>query len=197
MQVEIEERLKIINPDKVSISLELAGLGSRALASILDSLIKAMVMIIVGILGVVFFALGDRLASLEEAATGWTVALFLIFTVLFLAGYGALFELVWNGQTPGKRWSKIRVVMENGQGVTVMAVMIRNILRLVDSLPANYLLGGTLVFFSSKNQRLGDLLAGTVVIREQKMDIHHLSPALPAELNGRGDVESLLDLQRG
>lgn len=80
--------------------------------------------------------------------------------------YFIFFEAIWNGQTPGKRVIKLRVVQDSGSSATFLQVLIRNILRVIDSLPTLYAIGILSVLLNKKNQRLGDVAAGTVVIRE-------------------------------
>ncbi len=95
-----------------------------------------------------------------------------VFFVQF--GYDVLFETLASGRTPGKRWTGLRVVKKGGTPVGFVASALRNILRIVDSLPGFYLVGILSVLFTANNQRLGDLAAGTLVVRERRQ-----STALP------------------
>ena len=88
------------------------------------------------------------------------------FSLLFV--YPLAFELAAGGRTPGKRWSSLRVVCDNGSPVTFRASALRNLLRLVDMLPGLYLVGAIAIFATRSNQRLGDLAAGTIVVREPR-----------------------------
>jgi len=94
----------------------------------------------------------------------------LYYVAIFLItwGYHLIFELIWNGQTPGKRRAGIRVIQADGLPVTVSGILIRNILRLFDFLPVGYGVGMIMLFATKRTQRLGDLAARTVVIREQR-----------------------------
>ena len=98
------------------------------------------------------------------------------FALLF--GYHLAFELAAAGRTPGKRWSSLRVVCDDGSPVTFRASALRNLVRLVDFLPGLYLVGTIAIFATRHNQRLGDLAAGTIVVREPRAAVP--APALPA-----------------
>ena len=92
------------------------------------------------------------------------ISLFLIF-----AGYFILFEWLWNGQTPGKRWLKLRVIRDDGRPLTLWEAIARNLLRIADAAPGFvlpvYSVGLIVIFLSGRDQRLGDMFAGTVVVR--------------------------------
>ena len=81
-------------------------------------------------------------------------------------GYFALFEGLWHGQTPGKRVAKIRVIQQSGRAITIFESLSRNLVRVVDFLPAFYVVGTISIFITKRNQRLGDLVAGTLVVHE-------------------------------
>lgn len=152
--MKFEDTTKVDSPEGVQLELTLAGLGTRMIAQMLDWLIK---------LGV---GLG-LLLLLEPSRLGSTVLLVSLTLVSFF-GYELFFETIWSGRTPGKRASRVRVVMADGSPVTFTAALVRSLLRIVDFLPTLYGLGAILVFVTSKNQRLGDLAAGTIVVREPK-----------------------------
>ena len=86
---------------------------------------------------------------------------------LLYYGYFAAFEALWGGQTPGKRAVGLRVISVTGQPITTFDALLRNLLRIVDQMPGIYAVGVLSIFFTSRNQRLGDLVAGTVVVQEQ------------------------------
>jgi len=154
MLMKFEDTTKVDSPEGVQLELTLAGLGTRMIAQMLDWLIK---------LGV---GLG-LLLLLEPSRLGSTLLLVSLTLVSFF-GYELFFETIWSGRTPGKRASRVRVVMADGSPVTFTAALVRSLLRIVDFLPTLYGLGAILVFVTSKNQRLGDLAAGTIVVREPK-----------------------------
>ena len=167
------DRLDLVTPEGVTLQLELAGLGSRGLAAILDLLIQGAILIGVAIVAV---NLDGTLAFLV-----FTLA----FPVLFF-GYPVLFELLMSGQTPGKAAMKLRVVRQDGGPVGVASSVLRNFVRIIDFLPWFYGVGGIAVFATTKNQRLGDIAAGTLVIREPSERPQAFNPG---PLAGRWDLD--------
>lgn len=147
--------LRIRTPEGIEFALPLAGPVTRALALSLD--VACVIAISTGIGSVV------RLLSLvsRDAASALSIAVYFVVSI----GYGITTEWLWRGQTLGKRLLKLRVVDASGLRLTLPQVVVRNLLRPVDSLPAAYLVGGLASFLSSRAQRLGDLAANTVVIR--------------------------------
>lgn len=151
--------MRISTPEGVDVELTLAGIGSRFIAALFDFVIEFAVILAAGfLLGVVG---GD--------GSGWANAAFAIIFFLVFFGYDVLFEVRSRGRTPGKRWTGLRVVRTGGQPVTFVPSSIRNVLRLVDMLPAPplYAVGMVSIFVTGKNQRLGDLAGGTLVVRER------------------------------
>lgn len=154
-------------PESVSVGLSVAGVGSRFVAGLLDVLILLAVLIAFGIV------IAVSTAILGAGTTGGYIALALgtLVTSVVFFGYFVFFEIVWNGQTPGKRATGLRVIMASGYPVTPFAVLVRNVLRLVDALPGFYALGFYTVgivtmLVDKRSRRLGDLAAGTMVIKE-------------------------------
>jgi uncharacterized RDD family membrane protein YckC len=154
--VEYEERLKLRTPEGVDLELVLAGMGSRMLAGMFDFTTQAL-------LALGYFLVASAL-GLDEALTaaGWAIAVFLI-----LFGYDVAFEVLARGRTPGKRIVGLRVMRARGEPVNLVTSAIRNVLRIVDILPSLYAIGVVAIFVTKRNQRLGDLVAGTVVVRER------------------------------
>lgn len=153
-------------PEQIDVSLELAGLGSRFVAWVLDFLLLLGVWLSVGLILLVIVGLLGQNAA-ETAAPMLLVALGVVLFFATQQGYDIFFEVRHNGQTPGKRFAGIRVLREGGGPIDFRSSAIRNLLRVADMLPALYLLGGLLVLISGRNQRLGDLAAGTLVTRER------------------------------
>jgi len=154
----------IETPEHVELEQPLAGIGSRFLAGFVDTLI------IVGILLVIFLVSTLSLTPDPfSEANDWMIAFMIVFMFLVFWGYHVYFEYRMNGQTPGKKAVKIRVVKEGGMPMTFSDVVVRNLLRLVDGLPL-YPIAGVAMFVTKKCQRLGDLAAGTVVVSEQVSD---------------------------
>jgi uncharacterized RDD family membrane protein YckC len=159
--MEFEDRLTIATPEGVDLELTLAGVGSRFASALIDYLIQLLILIALAVaLGVGF---GVDSESGGYAAAAWIVAAFIIFVT-----YDVAFEVLASGRTPGKRLNGLRVVRESGAPVTFTASAVRNILRLIDILPGTYLVGIGSILLSSRNQRLGDHAAGTLVVRERR-----------------------------
>ncbi len=148
----------------MSLHLTLAGIGSRFLAMAVDSLIQVaagiFLVVVLGFLGVAGVFAGMRQSPL------WVLAALVFAAFLLLFGYFAAFEMAWNGQTPGKRVIGIRVVKDSGRPLTPAETIGRNLLRIVDQLPALYAVGVLVALLNARNKRLGDFIAGSIVIRE-------------------------------
>ncbi len=162
-----EDQLDIKTPEYVSIQFQIAGLGSRAAAFIIDQLLLWVVNIIT-IVGLLFIYNGMESMQffLMDSSIPLAVTLILLFIVNW--GYFFVFEFFSGGRTIGKKVVGIRVIQENGHSITLLSSFIRNIIRLIDSLPTAYLLGMIMIFFHSKHKRLGDLVAGTIVVHERR-----------------------------
>lgn len=147
--------------------LELAGVGSRSAAVMLDTMIVTVALVVLGLL-----ANGLGLGESGSALAGWALAILILLSFLTFFGYFALFEALNGGRTPGKQALGIRVVMQTGHPVTTAAAVVRNLVRLLDCyfplLP--FLPGLLMIFVHSRNQRLGDLAAGTIVVRDRPLD---------------------------
>src|SRR5205809_1028494 len=110
---------------------------------------------------------GDYLTN----APKWVYAVLIIVVFLIINGYFAIFEWLWSGQTPGKRWLKLRVIREDGRPISFFEAMIRNLIRVIDFMvPPFYSVGLVSVFSTARDQRVGDLVAGTVVVRERESE---------------------------
>jgi uncharacterized RDD family membrane protein YckC len=107
-------------------------------------------------------------------------AIYAVVAFLFFWGYDVAFEVLASGRTPGKRWNGLRVVRSEGQPIGFLASATRNLLRLIDWLPSLYLVGMVSIFVTGRNQRLGDIVAGTVVVREHRAGIESPRKVVPA-----------------
>ncbi len=154
--------MRIETPEGVDLELALAGLGSRFVAALLDALIRLVLLGALALLLVGASAFADA-----PLGGGYGVAVFLVAAFLLVFGYDILFEVLASGRTPGKRWSGIRVVLVDGRPVGFVASTVRNLVRIVDFLPSSYVIGSAAILATRRNQRLGDLAAGTVVVRER------------------------------
>jgi uncharacterized RDD family membrane protein YckC len=157
--VEYEDRITIATPEGVDLELTLAGVGSRFTSALVDLAIQLALLTAFGIL----FLVG--LESLGGGGLG--AALFLLLSFVLFAGYDIVFEVYASGRTPGKRLNGLRVVRDDGSPVQFLTSAVRNVLRLVDILPTLYLVGIVSILVTARNQRLGDLAAGTLVVRER------------------------------
>jgi uncharacterized RDD family membrane protein YckC len=177
------DNLTIETPEQTSLEFPLAGVGSRFLAMLADSVIQAVAVILLILL--IYYAIPTtRLASLMGPQ--WAFAFAIIALFLINSGYFAFFEAVWNGQTPGKRLAQIRVIKDDGRPISAFDSMARNLLRIVDELPTFYMIGIISVLCSKENKRLGDYVAGTVVVHEKT--IHDARPFLETRSDGSGPV---------
>jgi uncharacterized RDD family membrane protein YckC len=179
----IDDAYDLRTPEQIDIQYDLAGLGSRFMAIALDTLVQSIVFLALAAV----FGLGMALLSQSSrdlfgrdadflAVIGVAVAVLLIFLLTW--GYFLIFELIWSGQTPGKRWAGIRVLTTRGEPVTLVHVLVRNLLRLVDMLPTSYTIGIICILVTRRSQRLGDMVAGTVVVRERRAELPDTLPPL-------------------
>jgi uncharacterized RDD family membrane protein YckC len=170
-QTTVGEKLIIETPEQTSIEFPLAGIGSRFLALLIDSLIQVGAAIVLGLLfAALSFGLGGAGPGQSSAAAVWGVAIIIFGFFLLFYGYFILFEAIWNGQTPGKRLTHIRVIQDSGQPITAIDAVGRNLLRIIDQLPIAYGIGVLCAWTSPQSKRLGDYVAGTVVVHEKPLE---------------------------
>ena len=159
----------IETPENVELEQRLAGIGSRFIAGLVDNLL------IVGLFAVLFIILLLTSVDMRDVvrasgtASRWAVAMGIVAAFIIYWGYFVFFEMVTNGQSPGKKKAKLRVVKRGGGAITFTDVAIRSLLRAVDGLLL-YVVAGVVMFCTKRCQRLGDLAAGTVVISEDVPD---------------------------
>ncbi|HJV08369.1 MAG TPA: RDD family protein [Acidimicrobiales bacterium] len=166
-----EDRISVATPEGVTLEATLAGVGSRLAAGLIDQLLRwAIVLALIMVMA---------LLNGGETASGLAVAALVVALFLVQFAYDVLFETLASGRTPGKRWTGLRVVKLGGAPVGFLASALRNLVRIVDALPGFYLVGIIAVMFTKHNQRLGDLAAGTVVVRDRKQ-VTALPEARPA-----------------
>jgi uncharacterized RDD family membrane protein YckC len=171
--VEYEDQISIATPEGLALTLTLAGLGSRAIALMLDWCIRIPILAIVAVV-----TWGSTIGAIVEIITA--------FLVIYV--YDVLFEAYGGGRTPGKRLTSLRVMHTDGRPEGLGTAAVRNIVRLVDFLPSVYVIGCASIITTVKNQRLGDLAAGTIVVREPRAlkapkprkETHRAPPPRPA-----------------
>ncbi|MEP7288139.1 MAG: RDD family protein [Chloroflexota bacterium] len=180
--------LTIDTPENIELNAEIAGFGSRCIAAIVDYLILIVVGLIVAYL---YF----RALSQGFRGSSWAIATLVGIEFIIVTFYHLFFEFLWNGQTPGKRLFGLRVVQSDGLPLTTSGALIRNLLRLFDFLPLLYGIGLVALFATKQTQRLGDLAARTIVIRERQqlklenvkedftVTYHHISRTDPLPSN--------------
>jgi len=170
----LERNVSVRTPESIAFYYELAGLGSRFLAVAIDLIIQTVAAISILLIdvwaapgaGAIASALGMRSTTMEAIQ----VAIVVIIMFLLYFGYFVAFETLWNGQTPGKRLIGIRVVRDGGYPVTFMDSVIRNLIRIIEALLV-YVPSIISALASSQNKRLGDLAAGTIVVRDRAFEV--------------------------
>jgi uncharacterized RDD family membrane protein YckC len=181
----VDRTVDVRTPESIAFSYELAGLGSRFLALMVDQVIQigTLIAIFLGIILAasrvpnrhVVAAASDKVA--ESAAIALIVAI--VFIVMF--GYFIVFEALWNGQTPGKRLLGLRVVQDGGYPIDFGASLIRNLIRVGEQIVGYYILAAISALISPENKRLGDLAAGTIVVRDARLVEPRNLPQRPQE----------------
>lgn len=177
--MEYEDRVHIDTPEGVELDLMLAGLGSRFVATLIDGAFKLALVVAVGL------ALGLT-TSLDDGG-GLAMAFFFLALFGVTVLYDVLFETLASGRTPGKRLSGMRVVVQGGHPVTLLPSAVRNVLRLIDGPATGYAAGTIAILASKRNQRLGDMAAGTLVVRDAVVPAAARPPSRAAAVTGGGE----------
>ena len=187
----LDATLDVETPEQVVVSYTLAGIGTRGAAALIDLL---LLLILVGTLWYGTSSLPKLMPGLRDFGGGWLTAVIIIGQFVLIWGYFVAFEAIWDGQTPGKRLLGLRVVRNGGGGVDIGASAARNVIRVIDFLPLGYFVGMITIVANQRNQRLGDLVAGTIVVRERLL--RHQRPSARAsatELDGEVILATLDD----
>jgi uncharacterized RDD family membrane protein YckC len=160
----LDDELVIETPERVELHYVLANVGNRFLAAAIDHLIQAVTLVLILLVTGALTSWG-----LFDGLDTWAAALAVLAIFGTYWGYFVLFETLWNGQTPGKRIMRLRVVREDGRPVRFFEVFVRNLLRItVDFQPyPSYAVGVVAIIFSARSKRVGDFVAGTVVVKER------------------------------
>jgi uncharacterized RDD family membrane protein YckC len=180
--VTAPDQLSIETPEQIALEFPLAGVGSRFLALAVDVLLQMALGLML------LLAVGGTVSLLRPTGgAAWFGAIVIIGVFVIFYGYFMIFEALWNGQTPGKRLVGLRVLSVTGRPVHAGEAILRNLLRVVDSLPGVYAVGIVSVMVSARSQRLGDLAAGTVVVHEKGLTAPVMTvAALPAATGWTG-----------
>lgn len=166
----MSREVTIVTPENVTISYEVAGLGTRVSAQLVDLLLQALVLLVVGIIGALSIeglnsALPD--SKFVHFLMDFEAAVFIVFSFLVIAGYFMFYEGLRNGQTPGKRAMGIRVIKDGGSPVDMSASAIRNLIRIIELILGSYAVSVISILVSPSYKRIGDYAAGTIVVKER------------------------------
>lgn len=185
----LSEKYTIDTPENVTFGYEVAGIGSRFIGALIDTILLALSLlllniVLLGLLAAAGTLSGDLFSQMGGNALDWTsgvvLAIYALLNFLLFWGYYIIFELLWNGQTPGKRLANTRVVRMDGNPITFWENVIRNLVRIIDFMPSAYGVGLITMFCNRHARRLGDFAAGTIVIKElPKSDFDGASPHRP------------------
>lgn len=169
----MDRTLDIHTPESIAFRYELAGIGSRFLAVAIDLALQTAMLFLIS-WG--FYWLGTTAAKhvkhvprSGDLGTNIVIAILIAIVFMIFFGYFILFEAFWNGQTPGKKALGIRVVRDGGYPLDFTASLVRNLIRIGEMIFGFYAISSVAAVFSPMNKRIGDLAAGTVVVREAKM----------------------------
>jgi uncharacterized RDD family membrane protein YckC len=176
--VQLEDRITIATPEGIELQIVLAGAASRFIACVIDLLLQLVLILVAAI------------AALGLLGGGLGTALFAMASFAALYLYNVLFEVLASGRTPGKRATHLRVVRAHGTPVDLPASAIRNLLRFIDILPTAYIVGLASILITRHNQRLGDLAAGTLVIRDAARRKHSATSTAAEPTAAHGGLDS-------
>ncbi|HLJ28879.1 MAG TPA: RDD family protein [Candidatus Angelobacter sp.] len=162
------DKLTIDTPEQVHLEFVLADIGSRFMAVFADTVIQILAYLVLVIVDET--AMSGAMFSRLSGYQLWIKAAVIFLNFCIFWGYYAAFEALWNGQTPGKRWAGIRVIKETGRPINAFEALARNFLRIIDLLPLvpPYAVGIITMLLNPKNRRLGDFVAGTLVVHDRK-----------------------------
>lgn len=175
-----DEFLQIDTPENVVFGYEVAGIGSRFLAAMIDHLAIGVMQLIVALLALMILTGVGAMSDMDNLSA-WVIGGLGLISFVLLWGYYIVFEALWNGQTPGKRLLKLRVIRVDGTPITLVEALVRNLTRLIDFLPITYGIGIVTMFINQQSRRLGDLAAGTLVVFERpEITLESLRTPAPA-----------------
>jgi len=173
------DALHLTTADGMDISLEVAGVGSRSYAFVADWHIRVL-FVLAWFAAMLLFPDDSGLESYFEwldSSASWVAYVVLLPPALVYFLYHPVLEILMRGRTPGKRLAGVRIVTSDGRTPGIEALLVRNLLRLVDSLPGFYLVGLVAALATSRHVRIGDLAAGTMLVHESKVSSESLQTA--------------------
>ncbi len=175
MELSPTDQFVVETPENIRFGYDVADIGSRFLAILIDTLIQGVIYILFAIASLV---LGNGLSQMDlpRWLVDAAVILFLLALFLIQFGYFLFFEIFLNGATPGKRLFHLRVIKDNGYPLSPMDAIIRNMVRIIDFFPFAYGVGVVVMFSNKRAKRLGDYAAGTIVVKmRDQVRLHHLT----------------------
>jgi uncharacterized RDD family membrane protein YckC len=184
---------RLPTPEQVDLRLDVAGLGSRFVAALVDVFIQSVLWLALALFLVGGGAAASRVPGVDDS---WLpiigAVLFTLASFLIVWAYYVFFETIWNGQTPGKRLLGLRVLKVDGQPIGFFEALIRNIVRLADFLPGLYVVGSAVMLLNSRSRRLGDYAAGTLVVKERR-DLHIENLEIKTAPRDESSPEAVID----
>lgn len=193
----MSREVTIVTPENVTITYELAGLGSRALAYLVDLMLQMLSMLVLLLVGTLVMRQIDRLSDGSAVAgivQDFGAAIGIIAAFLIFFGYFIYFEWTGNGQTPGKRRLGLRVVREEGAPVDFASAALRNLVRIFEMAMGFYLSSLLFILFSPKYKRLGDYAAGTMVVKDRRSSSIPEAALAPTERPSHAEARLVRDV---
>ena len=189
---QVNDLIYVNSADAMSYTLEIAGVGARSYAFVLDWHIRLLVALLwIYLAAFLFYDISIFSTMFEEdtanAAAAWVVFLPAVIVYFF---YHPILETVMHGSTPGKRMAGVRIITLEGFTPGIGSILIRNIFRLIDGLPGVYTVGLLFAIFTKNHVRIGDIAAGTVLVYEKRTDKQSLSDVAQQSLNSSLSAEN-------
>lgn len=192
-------RVTLQTPESVELEFTLAGIGNRAYALLIDYIVWGLILIFFlltwAFLSIQFIGVIEDLIGSETRLELWLISIQLLLYFFIYVGYFVFFETLWQGQTPGKRYVKIRVIRDDGRPVRLQQATLRALLRPVDDL---FFLGVFFIALGKREKRIGDWVAGTLVIQEEQpitaanFSVSESATTLANQLQTQADLSRLL-----
>ncbi len=197
--MRFSQRIRLQTPESVELEFLLAGIGSRALALLVDytfwGLLLSTVILLWSFIAEQTIDLLSNILGNTDSLELWLFSILMLISFVIYVGYFVIFETLWQGQTPGKRYAKIRVITDEGKPATLSHAALRALLRPFDDL---FFIGFMLIIFTPKEKRLGDWIAGTIVVQTENntiakdLKLSNDATALANHLLEKGNLSAIL-----